>query len=131
MKENVTAVIDQRIVGYSRLKRALEFKANIEESMQEREGTIHFTIADGKSRSSCCLEIGNDLVLIAQGAVFGAYRQLAYDTIFDKETGKEIRVINPVGKAIADGLIKDMSRQETSFGSEPEDLLLRVKDPRV
>lgn len=131
MKENETAVIDQRMVGYSRLKNALEFKANIEESMQEREGTIYFIIADGKSRSGCCLEIGHDLLLIAQGAVFGAYRQLAYDTIFDKETGKEIRAINPVGKAIADGIITDMSRQDTSFESELEDLLLRVEDPRV
>jgi hypothetical protein len=110
MKEFVSAVTDQRMVGYSRLKKALEFKANIEKNMQEGEGTIYFTIADKMTSGSRCLEIGDDLPKIAGGAVFGAYRHLAYDTIFVKETGEEIRVINPVGKALADGIISDMSR---------------------
>ncbi len=110
MKETVTAVTDQRMVGYSRLKKALEFKANIEKNMQEGEGTIYFTIADKMSSGSRCLEIGDDLPKIAEGAVFGAYRQLAYVTIFVKTTGEEVRVTNPAGKALADGIIRDVSR---------------------
>lgn len=117
MREKITAVTDEIMVSYSRaLKNALKLEANIEESMQEGEGTIYFTIADEKSSGSGYLEIGDDLPKIARGAVFGAYCELARVTIFVKGTGEEIRVINPVGKAIANGIIRDMSRQEVPKG---------------
>lgn len=71
---------------------------------------VYRTIREETASRSIDLEVGKDLLRIAQGAAFGAYRELAYVTIFVKTTGEVIRAINPVGKAIADNIISDMSR---------------------
>lgn len=132
MKENVTAVTDERMVHYGiAFRNSLELVKGIKRNMQEGKRTICLTIADKITNRSIDLEIGNDLLGIAQGAAFGAYRELVYVRIFVERTGEKMTAINPDGKAIADGLIKDMSRQDTSFESELEGLLLRVEDPRV
>ena len=111
MKENETAVTDERMISYSRaLKRALELEKDIKRNMQEGKGTIYLTIDDKIASRSVNLEIGHDLLPMAEGAAFGAYRELAHVTIFVKATGEVIKVINPDGKAIADGIISKVSR---------------------
>ena len=90
------------------LTRALEFEQNIRRDLWEGKKSTYIVIEDKLGSHSGSIEIGDDLHKIAQGAIFGAYRALAYNKIFIKETKEEIRVINPAGKAIADGIIKDM-----------------------
>ncbi len=111
MTERITIVRDERILNASiAFKNALELEKNIQRNIQEGKRTIYFTIYDKTGSHSRNLVIDNDLSKIAQGAAFGAYRELAYITIPVKATGKVIKVINPDGKAIADSIIKDMSR---------------------
>jgi len=113
MKETITTVEDERIVSYSRvLKKALEFEKNIKRSMRKGEGTIYFEIDDKTGSHSSNLEVGNDLLPIAQGAAFGAYNELAFkpEKQINEETGEKRRVIDPNGKAIADGIRSDISR---------------------
>ena len=114
MKEKITTVTDE-MVSYSRaFKRALELEKDIKRNMQKGEKTVYRTICEKTTSRSIDLEIGDDLLRIAQGAAFGAYCDLAYVTIFVKGTGEKMRAINPDGKAIADKIISDMSRQDTS-----------------
>lgn len=117
MNERITTVTDERMVFYSReFKKALELEKNIKRNMQEGEGTIYFTIHDKTGSHSSSLKIGNDLLKIAQGAAFGAYCDLVYVTIPFKKTGEEVRVINPVGKAIADGIISEYAKVRQAEG---------------
>ena len=113
MKETITTVEDEIIVTYSiELSNALRLVKDIKRKMQQGEKTVYLTIDEAERSRGVDLEIGRDLLPIAQGAGFGAYCELAFkpDKQIDKETGEEIRVIGPDGKAIADGIISDMSR---------------------
>lgn len=113
MTERITTLTDERMAGYSRvLEKALKFEQDIKKNMREGKGTIYFTIDDKRASRGNDLEIGHDLLPMAKGAAFGAYRELAYVAIFVKATGEVIRAINPDGKAIADKIISDMLRQD-------------------
>jgi len=117
MKERPPQTTDQRdeiIVRYSNvLTNALRFQKQINEDLGRGNKTTYFVIRDATGGShSRVLKIGEDLVHIAQGAAFGAYYELVYVWIPVKKTGEEIRVINPDGKAIADGIIRDMSKKD-------------------
>ena len=111
MRETIVTVRDKRIISAGiALSNALELERNIKSHIQEGKRTIYLIIHDKTGSHSSNLAIGDDLLQIAQGAAFGAYRQLAYIMIFVKKTGEEVKVINLDGKAIADGIISDMSR---------------------
>lgn len=102
-----TSSTEEKIDHYSRvLTRALQFDQDVKRDMQEGKKRTYIQIEHATGSHSTDLEIGSDLLRIAQGAAFGAYRVLAYDTIYIKETKEEIRVINPVGKEIADGIVE-------------------------
>ena len=114
MRETITTATDERIMNYSiALNNALELVKDIKRKTQEGEKTVYITMRD-KTRSirSGYLEIGRDLLPIAQGAAFGAYRELAFkpDRQTVKETGEKKRVVDEVGKEIADDIRRNMSR---------------------
>lgn len=114
MKEKVAPTTDQRrelIFRYANaLHNALQLERQINIDMSTGNRITYFIIEDATRRSSCSLEIGEDLVRIAQGAAFGAYCELAFkpDRQINEETGEEIKVIDPNGKAAADYIIKDL-----------------------
>ena len=112
MKEKGIAVTDERreiTRRYStELIKALQFEKQINEDMRRGNKRTYFVIRDATGSHSGNLEIGEDLVKIAQGVAFGAYRELAFkpDKQVNEETGGEIKVVDPDGKAIADYIIK-------------------------
>ena len=121
MKETITTVKDERIANYSKaLSNALEFEKDIKRHIQKGENMVYLTTYEGTASRSSHLEIGHDLLQIAQGAASGAHSELVYDRLFVKETGKEIRVINEVGKRIADDIIENIrkKKEEKSEGEK-------------
>lgn len=92
-------------------KRALQLDSDTKEDIRKGRKITYIAIDNKIGSHSTYIETGDDLILIAQGAAYNAYFALAYDRKIDEKTGEEIRVINPVGKAIADGIISDMQSQ--------------------
>lgn len=111
-EKEVTQTTDQRreeIVRYSHgLHNALRFEKQINEDVSRGNKRTYFVIRDATGSHSRNLQIDEDLVKIAQGAAFGAYRELAFkpDKQVNEETGERVRVIDPDGKEIADYIIE-------------------------
>ena len=108
MRETIMTVRDERIMNYSvAFSNALELERDIKRQMREGEKTVYLTIRAKTSIRSLNLEIGSDLLQIAQGAAFGAYRELAFkpDRQTVKETGEKRRVVDKDGKETADDIV--------------------------
>jgi len=111
MRETIVTVRDKRIISAGiALSNALELERNIKSHIQEGKRTIYLIIHDKTGSHSSNLAIGDDLLQIAQGAAFGAYRELAFkpEKQINEEIGEERRVIDPYGKEIADDMVENI-----------------------